>query len=316
MKKTFLFAFAFFSFLSYAQEVEKITIPKGVVYNYISVKTLEKAKKLIADNLSNNTDYKIVQDHLIIGPVLWKRYKDNENIKKVEGRKIEFHVDNLILEGKTSQNFDESKIIWDEFKNEVANDYKIRKATPEELNYYWSVISFDIDEPLLIIETKEHNYILNLLKKNLKLLWLDEAPKKDYSLALNKGKADIYENGEQVSTISQGVKETKLEKLVLLNSDQEIAENSSVEDISLIIEKTSKIFNELFKDSQKSGKIMVEIELKQKKNEINYAVRDDLDLDIMKVFEQRINAEVYPNSRKKPLKLQLIFKVNSLNDVE
>lgn len=316
MKKILLFAFAFFSFLSYAQEVEKITIPKGVVYNYINVKTLEKAKKLIADNLSNNTDYKIVQEHLIIGPVLWKRYKDNENIKKVEGRKIEFHVDNLILEGKTSQSFDESKIIWDELKNEVGNNYKIRKATPEELNYYWSVISFDIDEPLLIIETKDHNYILNLLKKNLKLLWLDEAPKKDYSLVSNKGKAAIYENGEQVSTISEGVKETKLEKLVLLNSDQEIAENSSVEDISLIIEKTSKIFNELFKDSQKSGKIMVEIELKQKKNEINYAVRDDLDLDIMKVFEQRINAEAYPNSRKKPLKLQLIFKVNSLNDIE
>ncbi|MBB4803002.1 hypothetical protein HNP37_003077 [Flavobacterium nitrogenifigens] len=316
MKKTLLFAFAFFSFLSHAQEIEKITIPKGVVYNYTSVKTLEKAKKLLADNLSNKPDYKIVQDHLIIGPALWKRYKDNESLKKIEGRKIEFHVDNLILEGKTSQNLDESKIIWDEFKNEVANDYKIRKATPEELNYYWSVISFDIEEPLLIVETKEHNYILNLLNKNLKLLWLDEAPRSGTVHNLTNSPVVMYQNGEVIDTLSKGIKETKLEKLILLNSDQEIVENSSEEDINLIIEKTSKIFEQLFKDSQKSGKILVEIELKKKKNEIHYAVKDDLDLDIMKVFEQKINAEVYPNSRKNPIKLQLIFKVNSFNDTE
>lgn len=316
MKKTLLFAFAFFSFLSHAQEIEKITVPKGVVYNYISAKTLEKAKKLIADNLSDKPDYKIVQDHLIIGPVLWKRYKENENLKKIEGRKIEFQVDNLILEGKTSQDIDESKIIWDELKKEVANDYKIRKATPAELNYYWSVISFDIEEPLLIIETKEHNYILNLLKKNLKLLWLDEAPQSGTVHSLNNSPVVMYQNGEVVDSLSKGSKETKLEKLILLNSDEEIVQNSSVEDIQLIIAKTSEIFEQLFKDSQKSGKIMVEIELKEKKNEIQYAVKDDLDLDIMKVFEQRINAEVYPNSRKNPIKLQLIFKVNSFNDTE
>jgi hypothetical protein len=45
------------------------------------------------------------------------------------------------------------------------------------LQYYWAVISFDIDEPLLIVETSEHKYILNILKKDLKLMWLDEVPK-------------------------------------------------------------------------------------------------------------------------------------------
>ncbi|MET0944252.1 MAG: hypothetical protein ABWY22_02470, partial [Flavobacterium sp.] len=258
-------------------------------------------------------DYKILQNNLIIGPELWKKFKANEKIQKIEGGEIQFHVDNVILDGKMSQDMTDSKIIWDEFKNEVSNQYTIRKANENELKYYWSVISFDIEEPLLIVETKEHNYILNLLKKDLKLLWLDEAPNPTNT---NYVAAKQYQNGKEIDSVSKGIKETTLEKVILLSSDEELNKNSSFEDIELLIKKTDKIFDELFKNSMKSGKLMVEFELKKKKNEITYAVKDDLDLDIMKVFEQRVNSEEYPNSKKDPVKLRLIYKVNSFNDVE
>jgi hypothetical protein len=313
MKKTFLALFILTGFLSRAQKTETITIPKGVVYNYCSPKIVEKAKKLISDNLSDSNDYKIVQNNLIIGPELWKRFKDNEKIQKIEGGTVQFHVDELILDGKMSQDVPDSKIIWDEFKNEVSKDYVIRKANEDELKYYWSVISFDIEEPLLIVETKDHNYILNLLKKDLKLLWLDEAPKNknaDY-VAVKK-----YQNGKEIDSVSKGIKETALEKVILLSSDQELNENTSFENIESIIKKTDEIFNGLFKNSMRSGKIMVEFELKKNKNEITYAVKDDLDLDIMKIFEQRVNSEKYPNSKKDPVKLRLLYKVNSFNDTE
>lgn len=313
MKKVILIVLVFISFLSQAQKNETISIPKGVVYKYADAKIIEKAKKLISDNLSENNDYKILQNNLIIGPELWKRFEANENIKKIKGGKVEFHVDNLVLNGKMSQDINDSKIIWNEFKNEVSKEYIIRKANENELKYYWSVISFDIEEPLLIVETKEHNYILNLLKKDLKLLWLDEAPK---PINANKVAVKQYQNGKEIDSISKGIKETTLEKVVLLSSDEELNTNSSFEDIELLIKKTDKIFDELFKNSMKSGKIMVEFELKKKKNEITYAVKDDLDLDIMKVFEQRVNSEIYPNSKKDPIKLRLIYKVNSFNDLE
>ncbi|SNR81729.1 hypothetical protein [Flavobacterium sp. ov086] len=313
MKKLILLLFLFTSFLSNAQKSETITIPNGVVYKYADAKVIEKAKKLISDNLSSNNDYKILQDNLIIGPELWKRFKDNSKIQNIEGRKVEFHVDNAILDGKMSQDIAASRIVWDEFKNEVSNDYIIRKANQEELNYYWSVISFDIEEPLLIVETKEHNYILNLLKKDLKLLWLDEAPKQNNT---NQVAYKQYQDGKEIDSIYKGEKGTALEKVIFLNSDEELKANTSMEDLELILKKTNKIFDELFKNSMKSGKIMVEFELKKKKNEITYAVKDDLDLDIMKVFEQRVNSEVYPNSKKEPIKLRLLYKVNSFNDVE
>jgi hypothetical protein len=295
----------------FSQKKETIKIPKGVVYNYCDAKVVEEAKKLIADNLSINSDYKILQEYLIIGPELWKRFKDNDNIKKIEQGKVQFHVDDLILDGKMCQDLNDSKIIWDEFRKEVSQDFTIRKATEEELKYYWSVISFDIDEPLLIVETKEHNYILNLIKKDLKLMWLDEAPrlKKAENIEFKK-----YQNGAEIDSIPKGIKETKLEKVVLLSSDEELKENTSIEDLTSIIDKTNLLFEELFKNSEKSGKIMIEFELQKKNNTIQFAFKDDIDLDIMKEFEKRVKSEKYPNSKKKSVKLQLIYKVNSFND--
>jgi hypothetical protein len=308
-----IFLFSFISF-SFAQKVEKVSIPKGIVYNYCDVKTLENAKKLVAQNLSETNNYDLIQSNLIIGPLLWKSLKENDKIKKIKERKVEFHVDDLILEGKMSQDLSASKIIWDEFKKEISKDYIIRKANELELQYYWSVISFDIEEPLLIIETKNHNYILNILKKDLKLMWLDEAPK---TSDLSKQKDwVIYQNGEEKDSLSKGIKETKLEKLILLNTDSQLKENTNIEDLTKITDKTIAIFEELFKNSIKPGKIMVEFELKKKDNIISFAVKEDIDLELMKEFKKRINNEKFPNSKKDSIKFLMLFKVNSYNDTE
>lgn len=307
--------------VSFAQDSEKIKIPKGVVYKYSNAKTVEKAKKAIADNLSNSSDYSLIKENLIIGPILWERYKDNKKLQEIEEGKVIFHVGKLELDGKIGQSLNDSKIIWDEFRKEIGQqEYIIRKANENELIYYWSVISFDIEEPLLIVETKDHNYILNILKNDLKLMWLDEAPKLKDQNSTNKNTESpifvAYEDGKQVDSISKGIKETRLERVVLLDNNDVLEKNTSVEDINEIIAKTDKIFDGLFKNSLKPGKIMVEFELKKKKNLINFAVKDDLDLDIMKEFEKMVNNEKYPNSKKDPIKIQLIYKVNSFNDTE
>ena len=125
-----------------------------------------------------------------------------------------------------------------------------------------------------------------------------------------------YRNGEEVYNLSKGEKETKLERVVLLSSNDELSQNTSVEDIKKLILKTNEIFEELFKESSKSGKIMVQFELGKKKNSIQFAVRDDLDLEIMKEFEKRVNQEKYPKTKKGTVRLQLIYKVNSFDDEE
>ena len=323
MKLTNILFFIFIINNAFAQETETIKIPKGIVYNYCSNKKIEKAKRLITNNISKENSYELLQKNLIVGPELWKRFKEIKKIQEIEKGKVTFHVDNLELDGKMSQELNDSKIIWDEFKKEVGQNFIIRKANEPELKYYWSVISFDIDEPLLIVETKNHNYILNILKDDLKLMWLDEAPRLNDENSQNDNKSNSkkggtvkYQNGNEIKTISKGTKETKLEKVIFLNSDSELKENSSFEDIKTIVDKTNLIFEELFKNSDKSGKIMIQFEINKEKNEMQYSVRDELDLEIMKEFEKRVNNETYPNTKKDSIKLQLIYKVNSFNDTE
>ncbi len=293
----------------FAQEVEKINVPKHVTYNYCKHATVEKAKQKIKACLNNKKEYSVAQSMLIIGPNLWTRFKDIKEVNSIEAGKVEFHIDNEVVPGKMSQDIEDTKKIWDVLREEVNGSYKIRKANEHELRYYWSVISFDIDEPLLIVETKDHNYILDFVEEDLKLMWLDEAPK------VNKG-PKTYRNGKEVTSTPKGNKETKLEKVILLSSDEDLKANSSVEDISLIIKEVSEVFTDLFKNSKKSGKIFVEFELKKKKNEIVYLIKDDVDLDIMTQFEKKINQLKLPKSKKEPVKFQLMYKINSFNDTE
>lgn len=162
---------------SFGQTEEKINIPKGVVYKYCDKKIVDKAKLLITKNISDSLDYTLSGELLIVGPVLWKRFKNIEVLKNIEGGNTTFHVDKDFLTGKMTQDINDTKKVWTEFRKEInGQGYNIRKLNEKELQYYWAIISFDIDEPLLIVETKDHKYILNILKDSLKLMWLDEAP--------------------------------------------------------------------------------------------------------------------------------------------
>lgn len=129
-----------------------------------------------------------------------------------------------------------------------------------------------------------------------------------------EGEFKKYQNGKEIKKNGKGVKENALEQLVFLSSDAELKKSTSLEDLKDIIDKTNKIFEELFRASEKSGKIMIQFELKKDENIIRFAVRGDLDLDIMAEFEKRINNEEYPKSKDKPVKLQLVYKVNSYDD--
>ena len=326
MKNTLLKFSTLFFILSYvffiAQETDKMEIPTGIVYNKANEETNEKAKKLIEDGLQKG-DYSLLQSKLIIGPTLWNNWKDIESLKSIP-TKVKFHIDDKIIEGKATENNAEAKIVWNELKRNIANGFKIRKANKTELEYYWATISFDIDEPLFILESNEHFYILNFIKKDLKLFWIDEIPnkKKSYynpienSTDKTEGEFKSYQNGKEVSVKDKGIRETKLERVVLLSSDKDLKENTSIEDIQVIMNKTTTIFNNLFSNIKASGKIMVQFNLNKKKNEIQFAVQDDVDLEIMKEFEKLINKEKYPNSKKETIKFQLIYKVNSFNDLE
>jgi hypothetical protein len=317
MKQFFIFIFVFSLITLYSQETETIKIPVGVVYNYCENSIVENAKKQLKECLTQNDNCSILQDKLTVGPVLWNRFNKIKKIAEIKDTNVIFYVDGNELSGKMTQKLKDTKIIWEEIKNEVLDDFIIRKANENELNYYWSIISFDIEEPLLILETKNHIYILNFIKDNLKLIWIEEYPyPRDYQVLNKNSQVNVSEsaNTNNSETDITNKKETKLEKIVFLNTDDELKKNITVEEIQSIISKTNKIFEELFSNSDKLGKILVQFTLKKKENTIQFSIRDNLDSEIMKQFEERVNNENFPNSKKEEISFNLIFKVNSYND--
>jgi hypothetical protein len=178
MKITFSLLLSLTFFISYAQSEEKITIPTGIVYKYCDKKIVDKAKLLITENLIDSSKYDLCDNILIVGPELWNRFKNIELLNKIEGGNTTFHIDKNELKGKMTQAIADTKKVWNELRKELKRQkFVIRKLNERELQYYWAVISFDIDEPLMIVETSEHKYILNILKDSMKLMWLDEVPK-------------------------------------------------------------------------------------------------------------------------------------------
>ncbi|WP_152378387.1 hypothetical protein [Flavobacterium haoranii] len=67
-------------------------------------------------------------------------------------------------------------------------------------------------------------------------------------------------------------------------------------------------------NSDKSGKIMVHFELKKDTNEVNFAVKDDVDLILMKEFENRVLSLKLPKSKKESIQFKILFKINSFNE--
>jgi cellobiose-specific phosphotransferase system component IIB len=162
-----------------AQDVEKIEVPKGVVYKYCDTNIIAKAKAVIDRELSDKVDYTMNKGLLFVGPVLWSRFKKIPALAAIKNGDMTITaISRKEPSGKMTQNAADFKLVWDQVRAEVSgNTYQLRKATPAELQYYWSVISFDIDEPLLIIQTSVHNYLLNFSKDDLTLVWLDETPR-------------------------------------------------------------------------------------------------------------------------------------------
>lgn len=175
MKNLVLYSLLFLCASVYSQKIDSIVIPKGVTYKYCDSATFAKAVQHVQTELSDSAKSNMVGMMLFVGPNLWSRYSKLKPLSEIENGNMMIMADNKKLTGKMTQSRDDSQKFWDQIKKEAnANGYKLRKATPEELRYYWSVISFDIEEPLIIIETKKHNFILNINKNNNQLLWLDE----------------------------------------------------------------------------------------------------------------------------------------------
>jgi hypothetical protein len=177
----------FISFSLPAQD--SMVIPKGVVYKKKTAEINNKARNLLLQELNINTvTYSLFDGTVFMGPRLWNRYKSNEAIGKIKEGNVQFHVpvtdpvtkkqSQQILNGKLLQTKEDFKTVWKQIVTDIGTAVPvIRKMNEKELNYYWAIINFDIEEPVYVVETAGFNLLVQFVADKMNVFWIEEMPR-------------------------------------------------------------------------------------------------------------------------------------------
>lgn len=170
---------------------DKLNIPKGITYQKTTTEINQRAEERLIKSFTAKAKKEDIQSLfetkcLICGPALWQELKDDTTLSKIETGTVMFQIPVLddqqeitqmqMASGKLFQSPDEVWVFWNAFvKRTDFSDLKIRKLNPFELELYWAMISFDITEPLFVLESKKHK-ILTVFRSpdDLTIVWIDD----------------------------------------------------------------------------------------------------------------------------------------------
>jgi hypothetical protein len=170
---------------------EPVRVPEGVRYKPASEKVNDAAKDVLRKRFTAKaSDADAIalfgDGFLICGPGLWAELKSDESLAKLKNGRVNIEVPVVDkngkvirkdkLEGKLFQTKDELLLFWKVFiKRTDLSGIKIRKLNTEELKLFWAMISFDITEPLFVLETKKHRVVVCFKAPDeLKVVWMDD----------------------------------------------------------------------------------------------------------------------------------------------
>jgi hypothetical protein len=155
--------------------ISEVKIPRYVTYKKVDNAVTISA--IISFELFLNRAEPIFDDKIFIGPHLFAILSKNEEFRKLGVLKIipvqimgkfECYISKII-----SDNSEKEKIgnyIRNQFSDE--KDVNIRKPTINEISWYWTIINYDIEEPILIVELTDKKFLLNF--HNNALFFIDD----------------------------------------------------------------------------------------------------------------------------------------------
>lgn len=151
---------------------QNITIPEGVVYHKTTDKINKETKDIIRKCIDKKEAKILFDKAFICGPYLWEQLKKNRLTSNIQGIETNFHLQDTTLKGMVIQSSESLQIIWDFILNK-KEEIKIREPNSTEIRQYWSLVAYELEEPIFIIESSHQKILLNLRDDNYKLLFID-----------------------------------------------------------------------------------------------------------------------------------------------
>jgi len=156
-------------------------VPRGVNYIRTTTELNAKAKAELERALSaSDSPASFLSQVVSCGPILWNDLKaDHESLSK-DSTPVTMMLsvpEPVQAEGRGFRTQEQRDRFWKLVLDKYPGLRKgvVRTARPNEIQYYWTTIPFDIEEPFFAIETPTDVFVINLRfeKNTATLFWLD-----------------------------------------------------------------------------------------------------------------------------------------------
>lgn len=161
--------------LSVAQE-----IPKGVRYKNTTDETNNRAKTLLEQMLSKpaseiGIEDTFGKDAVMCGPFVWEAVGDAKSFNGATP--VNLIVNGKVIQGRGIKDPEQKRLLWKRLLELLSSKGQatVRKANADEISFYWAMIPFDIEEPLLIADYGKDKLLVNFVVKDGRpqLFWID-----------------------------------------------------------------------------------------------------------------------------------------------
>ena|SRR2546421_3554234 len=163
-------------------------IPARVKYHraseVVNAAAAKRVRLVLAGKLTPDQLTRMSTKVLIVGPGLWDTFKKFTKFDKNTGIPVTFYVpySNGVQkrEGRGMKTPAQQRAFWAMFLDTLAVDaYQIRKANAKELDYYWTLISYEIQEPLFVAQFNRIRLLFDMgsLDASSKFFVVDVLPK-------------------------------------------------------------------------------------------------------------------------------------------
>lgn len=158
---------------------QKMEIPKGAIYHHASEQVNNKSKEIISNTLNTKNSLLIFTTPVMCGPNLWNELLQKKVIDSTTGIELNFNipVNNTLIKksGRVIKQPEDFSPIWQYLSSLYSGkNFIVRKLNSSEIAYYWSIISYEIEEPLFIVEYNKQRLLINLNKDTLKIMFIEK----------------------------------------------------------------------------------------------------------------------------------------------
>ena len=167
-----------------------LVIPEGLTYKSASKEINERAKATLlglfsAPRTVGKPRETFGERTVLCGPLLRRELKSLPEMKAITKGQWIIRVPistregvrkETLLQGKFFQGPQEISAFWKAIVKTISpkEKFKIRRPNEQELASYWSIIPFDIEEPVFVAESRRHAFLIDFFDDPIRIFLIED----------------------------------------------------------------------------------------------------------------------------------------------